>query len=107
MAECRIGKRTDAPSWTDEIKAHEHAKRRFVHEGLLKGPTVKMDQGQILKQEREFDPILQRFRDEGKEVRQRAFEEKEMISHLNRALDVQILRESKTMSLVMLRGLVQ
>jgi len=85
--------RSCAESWKAEIKAHEHEKRRFVHEGMLKGPTVRMDQGQILKQEREFDPLLQRFRDDGREAKQRALEEKERVSHLNRALDVQIMRE--------------
>lgn len=96
MAQCRLGPRTEAPSWTAEIKAHEHQKRRFVHEGLLKGPAAKKDKGQVFEQERFFDPILQRFRDPAVEVERRALEEKERVAHLNRALDVQIMRESNT-----------
>lgn len=91
----RLGKQDDATSWAEGLKAHEHAKRRFCHEGLLKGPQARMDQGAILRQERMFDPLLQRFRDNGAEMKQQAFEEKERIGHLNRALDVQIMREQK------------
>jgi hypothetical protein len=46
-----------------------------------------------MTQERKYDPLLQRWRDDALEAKQAAFEEKERVAYLNRALDVQILRE--------------
>jgi len=62
-----------------------------------------MDNGSIARAEREYDTVLQRYRDEGKESRQRAFEEKERLAHLNRAADIQIRREQK-FNIVTLEG---
>lgn len=94
MAQARgLGPRTEAPSWTAELQTHERDKRRFVDEGFLKGPTVRMDQKQIKQQERLYDPLLQRFRDDATEARQREFEERERVKHLNVAHDLQLMRE--------------
>lgn len=96
MAKCRLGKVSEASSWLAEIKNHEHEKRRFVHEGLLKAPTVRMDQGSISRAERMFDPLLQRFRDQDVEAKQRALEDYHLTAHLNRARDVSIMRDGNT-----------
>ena len=44
-------------------------------------------------QERTFDPVLGRYRDGTVESQQRNAEERERVAHLNRAKDIQILRE--------------
>ena len=44
-------------------------------------------------QERTFDPVLGRYRDGQVESQQRHAEERERVAHLNRAKDIQILRE--------------
>jgi hypothetical protein len=49
-----------------------------------------------MQQERQYDPLLQRWRDDAMEAKQQALEEKERHAHLNRAIDVQILREHPT-----------
>ena len=46
-----------------------------------------------LPQERTFDPVLGRYRDGKLESQQRCAEERERVAHLNRAKDIQILRE--------------
>lgn len=93
MVKGRLGLRSNATSWTAEIQSHEHEKRRFVDPSFCKAPAVKIDRSTIMNAEREYDPLLQRWRDDEKEAKQLALEERERISHLNRALDVQILRE--------------
>jgi len=91
----RLGLRTNATSWISEVKTHEHEKRRFVDKGFLQGPPMRIDKASLLKQERLFDPLLQCFRDEATESKQRALEQRETVAHLNRALDVQIRREQE------------
>lgn len=81
------------PTWGSEIRSYEHEKRRTVDEGLLRGPQVRVTNGQIKFAERIFDPLLGRYRDGGAEIQQRSLEEKERVAHLNRAQDIQILRE--------------
>jgi len=93
MVQGKLGPRTNATSWTAEVQTHEREKRRFVDPAFLKGPTVKVDRCTIMKQERQYDPLLQRWRDDAKEAKQCALEEKERTAHHNRAIDVQILRE--------------
>lgn len=81
------------PTWGDELRNYEREKRYTVDEGLLRGPQTRISCGQVAFQSRTFDPLLQRYRDGGTEATQRLAEEKERVAHLNRAADVQILRE--------------
>jgi len=90
----------DGTSWAADLKEHERTRRRFVHEDFLKGAPVRMDQATIGRQERMFDPLLQRFRDDGVEVQHRAFEEKELAKFMNRALDVQIMRDNAPINII-------
>jgi len=83
----------NASSWHEELKAYENERRRNVDEGLLRGPQLGLNRKMIKAQERLYDPLLQRYRDDATEQRQRDLEERERVKHLNRALDVQILRE--------------
>eukprot|EP00747_Dinoflagellata_sp_TGD_P164192 gnl/TRDRNA2_/TRDRNA2_183756_c0_seq1.p1 gnl/TRDRNA2_/TRDRNA2_183756_c0~~gnl/TRDRNA2_/TRDRNA2_183756_c0_seq1.p1 ORF type:complete len:580 (-),score=86.22 gnl/TRDRNA2_/TRDRNA2_183756_c0_seq1:215-1954(-) len=80
-------------SWAQDLKSYEREKRRVVDEGLLRGPQVRVVNGMVKAQERVFDPVLQRYRDNQTELNQRRSEEKERVGHLNRAMDIQILRE--------------
>jgi len=82
-----------ASSWAHEIKTYELEKRRVLDEGFLRPPAMKLTAGQMKSQERVFDPLLQRYRDNETEYKQRLGEEKERVNHLNRAMDVQVLRE--------------
>lgn len=69
-----------------------HNKRTALDEGV----TVisdKVQLGQIRAQERCYDPLLQRYRDPDTEARERQREEHARVNHLNRAKDLQIVRE--------------
>lgn len=80
-------------SWGDEIKKYEFEKRRALDEGFLRSQQMRLTAGQMKSQERVFDPLLQRFRDNETEYKQRVIEETARIDHLNRAMDIQVLRE--------------
>lgn len=83
-----------AATWGDELRAHEYQNRRArPFDAADEGPTLRVTNGMIKHQERVFDPILQRYRDPRVELDQRTREEDARTSHLNRAMDVQILRE--------------
>lgn len=82
----------ECESWSDELKSHEHLKRRQIHDDLLKGPPARMDQSKISHQERMFDPLLQRFRNPEVEYQHQTMENRELVKYLNRALDVDIMR---------------
>merc|ERR1719446_1886913 len=75
------------------MKSYELQKRRVLDEGFLRAPAMKLTAGQMKSQERVFDPLLQRYRDHGVEHQQRVAEETERINHLNRAKDIQVVRE--------------
>lgn len=81
------------PTWGAEIRNYERQKRHVVDEGLLRGPQMRVTNGQMKRAERVFDPLLQRYRHGGTELQQRTLEEQERVAHLNRAQDIQILRE--------------
>lgn len=81
------------PSWGSELRNYEQVKRHTVHEDLLRGPGVRVTNGQMKKAERVYDPVLQRYRNSSTELQQRTLEETERVAHLNRAKDIQILRE--------------
>jgi hypothetical protein len=81
------------PTWGDELRAVEHQKRRSVDPDLLKGPAIRVTHGVVRAQERVFDPLVQRFRDPEVELYSRSREENARVGHLNRAHDIQILRE--------------
>lgn len=80
-------------SWGDALRAYEWSKRHVIHPDQLKGPAIRIGNGQMKEQERVFDPILQKFRDYSKENGQREIEHRARIQHLNRAKDIQLLRE--------------
>eukprot|EP00403_Amphidinium_massartii_P033995 CAMPEP_0178446670 /NCGR_PEP_ID=MMETSP0689_2-20121128/40945_1 /TAXON_ID=160604 /ORGANISM="Amphidinium massartii, Strain CS-259" /LENGTH=408 /DNA_ID=CAMNT_0020071545 /DNA_START=258 /DNA_END=1484 /DNA_ORIENTATION=- len=52
-----------------------------------------MNAGDMQFKERIFDPVLQRFRDDTVERRKRSTEDKDRTAHLNRAMDIQVIRE--------------
>jgi hypothetical protein len=81
------------PSWGEDMKKYEFEKRRALDEGFLRPQQMKLTAGQMKSQERVFDPLLQRFRDNETEYKQRVLEETARIDHLNRAMDIQVLRE--------------
>eukprot|EP00746_Dinoflagellata_sp_MGD_P163858 gnl/MRDRNA2_/MRDRNA2_92127_c0_seq1.p1 gnl/MRDRNA2_/MRDRNA2_92127_c0~~gnl/MRDRNA2_/MRDRNA2_92127_c0_seq1.p1 ORF type:complete len:590 (-),score=110.26 gnl/MRDRNA2_/MRDRNA2_92127_c0_seq1:11-1702(-) len=81
-------------TWAQEIQQYEREKRRAVNEELLKGPSIRVSHGFVKSQERTFDPLLQRYRQPETELHQRVTEENARVAHLNRAQDIQILREN-------------
>jgi len=87
------GSALDEASWATEIQSYERERRHDVHPGLLAGPPATLDGAATARAERAFDPVLQRFRSNDREQEQLAFEAGERVSHLNRAMDVQLLRE--------------
>mmetsp|Transcript_85424 Transcript_85424/g.219944 ORF Transcript_85424/g.219944 Transcript_85424/m.219944 type:complete len:450 (+) Transcript_85424:74-1423(+) len=93
MAKSMEDLRAPAPTWAHSIKAYETQKRHVVDQGLVSGQQVRMVPGQVQQQERQFDPLLQRFRDNGTEADRRLHEERNRVAHLNRAKDIQIMRE--------------
>jgi len=82
-----------ASSWAQEVKTYENEKRRVLDEGFLRAPAITLTAGRMKSQERVFDPLLQRYRDNATEYNQRVLEETERVNHLNRAMDIQVLRE--------------
>jgi hypothetical protein len=80
-------------TWAQEMKNQETLKRRVVDEGLVSGQQVRLMPGAVQNQERQFDPLLQRFRDNGTEGERRLGEERQRVAHLNRAMDIQVVRE--------------
>merc|ERR1740138_1258670 len=82
-----------AGTWAHEMQTYEMEKRRVLDEGFLRPPAMKLTAGQMKSQERVFDPLLQRYRDHEIEYKQRLAEETERINHLNRAMDIQVVRE--------------
>jgi len=82
-----------ASSWAHEVKSYEMEKRRVLEEGFLRPPAIQLTAGKMKSQERVFDPLLQRYRDNETEYKQRVLEETERVNHLNRAMDIQVLRE--------------
>jgi len=85
--------RAPAATWGSDIKNYEHGKRHAVDAGLVTGQQLQLRSGAFQQQERVFDPVLQRYRDNNVEAAQRHHEERERVAHLNRAQDIQILRE--------------
>jgi len=82
------------PTWAEEIRQYERSKREVVHEDLLhRENQITLTAGEVAHKERLFDPVLQRFRDDGTETRKRSQEDKDRVGHLNRARDIQIIRE--------------
>ena len=85
---------TSAPTWGDQLRAYETQKRHVLDPGVLGGfDTIRVTGGMMKEQERVFDPLLQRYRDDRMEGKQRGLEEKARVAHLNRAKDIQMLRE--------------
>lgn len=82
-----------ASCWAHEVKTYEAEKRRVLDEGFLRPPAIQLTAGKMKSQERVFDPLLQRYRDNQTEYKQRVLEETERVNHLNRAMDIQVLRE--------------
>lgn len=79
--------------WRAELKEYERVRRKEADPGLFVAPPPRLTTHMILHGAREYDTVLQRFRDDGKEERQQRFEEKERLRHLNLARDIQLRRE--------------
>jgi hypothetical protein len=84
--------RAPAATWGHELQTYEREKRRVVDEGLVHNKQVRVTGSQVKLQERLFDPLLQRYRDNSTELNQRTLEERERVNHLNRSYDISILR---------------
>eukprot|EP00435_Cladocopium_sp_Y103_P024189 s49_g5.t3 len=82
-----------AETWGDQLRAYEREKRYVVDAGFVSGQPLRLQPGMFQAQERTFDPVLGRYRDGAVESQQRHAEERERVAHLNRAKDIQILRE--------------
>eukprot|EP00913_Durusdinium_trenchii_P021755 g20440.t1 len=80
-------------TWGDQLRAYEREKRYEVDAGLVSGQPLRLLPGMFQAQERTYDPVLGRYRDGAVEGTQRHAEERERVAHLNRARDIQILRE--------------
>jgi len=80
-------------TWGDHVRSYEQEKRHAVDSGLVSGQALRLKPGMFQAQERTFDPLLGRYRDNSMEAQQRHHEERERVAHLNRAKDIQILRE--------------
>lgn len=93
MARTMDDLKAPAPTWGSEVRNYEHEKRRVVDADLVRGQQLRLKPGTFAAQERIFDPLLQRYRDNNIEATQRLGEERERVAHLNRAQDIQILRE--------------
>ncbi|CAD7954158.1 unnamed protein product [Amoebophrya sp. A120] len=84
----------NAATWGDSMRQYEYGKRHVIHPDTLKGPEINIRLGMMKEQERVYDPLLQKFRDNDKEKGQRVIEERCRVQHLNRAKDIQLLREN-------------
>jgi len=82
-----------AQTWAGEVQTYEHQKRHGLNPDLMRGPPVRVTYGLLKQQERMFDPICQRYRDPDLELGMRVREEENRVQHLNRAMDIQLLRE--------------
>ncbi|CAD7938197.1 unnamed protein product [Amoebophrya sp. A25] len=81
-------------TWGDGLRQYEYGNRHVIHPDKLKQPEIQIKLGQMREQERIYDPLLQKYRDWDKEKGQRVLEERCRVSHLNRAKDIQLLREN-------------
>eukprot|EP00392_Amoebophrya_sp_AT5.2_P018181 g18656.t1 len=86
--------RAEPPIDIQRLRQYEYEKRHVIHPDTLKGPDINIRLGMMKEQERVFDPIMQKYRDTDKEKGQRAIEERCRVQHLNRAKDIQLLREN-------------
>lgn len=82
-------------TWGQEFKAYENFKRHDVNPSTMKAPDLFVHRGLVSNEERRFDPIRQRYRDPELEANLRRHEKEYTLEHLNRARDIQILREQK------------
>jgi len=80
-------------TWGAEVQGYEFAKRKAVHPDSMKGPPIRVTYGLVKQQERLFDPIVQCYRRPETEIHSRTREEEARTHHLNRAYDIQLLRE--------------
>jgi len=78
-------------TWASDLQAYEREKRGpLPYESK---PPVYMAPSLMARKARAFDPLLQRFTDDGRERNQQTLENEVRMHHLNRAADVQIRRE--------------
>lgn len=85
--------RAPSETWGRELGAYEQEKRHTVDERLLQGPPARLPKGHVQKQDRTFDPLLQKFREPETEANRHHQEVKGSYAHLNRAKDIQVMRE--------------
>jgi len=79
--------------WGDDLRRYEKTKRHEVHPSTMQPPNLKIPRGAVANAERDFNPITQRFADKQKEQDLCRFEKELAVEHLNRAEDIQIIRE--------------
>eukprot|EP00929_Paragymnodinium_shiwhaense_P002340 TRINITY_DN102565_c0_g1_i1.p1 TRINITY_DN102565_c0_g1~~TRINITY_DN102565_c0_g1_i1.p1 ORF type:complete len:552 (+),score=136.45 TRINITY_DN102565_c0_g1_i1:136-1791(+) len=81
-------------SWKDDLKAYERKRRHEIDPAFCQGAPLRLDPKVVKLAERAWDPLLGRFRDEQQEARQQRFEKDMKEQFMNRAKDIQILRET-------------
>lgn len=79
--------------WGDDLRAYERSKRHEVHPKRMEEPDLVIPRGVVANAERDFNPITQRFADKAYEHDLKKYEKQVAVEHLNRAEDLQILRE--------------
>lgn len=80
-------------SWGAELREYERVRRREVDPAVCQAAPPRNTHADQLHKERPYNPLLQRFRDDGREEQLRSLEDRARTKHLNVAVDVQLRRE--------------
>lgn len=80
-------------SWSHDLQSYEKSKRWAVSPGHFQQPNAGLTTKAILRAERQYDPIVQRFRDPVQERIPQEFERQERLKQVNAAKDRQLSRE--------------
>jgi hypothetical protein len=84
----------DNTTWGHDLRSYEYTKRHQVPPGKCEGPPEPLVlRGVVANEERKFNPITQRFKDPKIERVNQRTEHEITVEHLNRARDIQNLRE--------------
>jgi hypothetical protein len=84
---------TDNTTWGHDLRSYEYTKRHEIHPGKMTEPELRVLRGVVATEERKFNPITQRFKDKSLEKNLKRTEKEIMVEHLNRARDIQTIRE--------------
>merc|ERR1719262_1363266 len=84
---------TDNTTWGHDLRSYEFTKRHEIHPGKMNEPELRVLRGVVATEERKFNPITQRFKNPKIEKDLKRTEKEITVEHLNRARDIQTLRE--------------